>query len=130
LNCGLGALTAVLIFDIARRTFSPRVAVVAGIAAASMPTLVLWSVLTLKETAVLLLAVSGLWAILMIEEKSSLARSASHFVVLIASVLASFDLRLTTALVLIPLAGIPVVRHARKLVPTWAIALAGLLCVM
>ena len=60
LNGGLAALCAVLIFGLAREMFRPPVALFAGLAAAVLPTLVIWSVASLKESLVLLLCVFGI----------------------------------------------------------------------
>lgn len=52
LNVVLGAIVAVLAFEIARQFFGRRAARIAGVVVALWPSLVLWSVLVLKDAAV------------------------------------------------------------------------------
>ncbi len=60
LNAAIGALCAVLVFDIAGNAFRRRVGQVAGIGAAALPSLLLWSTVTLKEILVLLAVLAAL----------------------------------------------------------------------
>ncbi len=122
LNCGLGALSAVLIFDIARRAFRPSVAVIAAVGAAVMPSLVLWSIVTLKESLVLLVALIGLCALQRLAASSQGARArADALVVVVVLAVVSLDLRSTTSLLLLLL--LPLV--ALRGVPAWRLAVAG-----
>lgn len=61
LNCLFGALTAGLVFLIARRLFGERAGVFAGVAAAFFPSTFLWSLTNLKETMFLCAAALLLW---------------------------------------------------------------------
>jgi 4-amino-4-deoxy-L-arabinose transferase-like glycosyltransferase len=129
LNCALGALCAVLVFDIARRAFSNRVGLIAGIGAAVMPTLVLWSVVTLKESLVLLLALLGLWAVQRLNEGSAPRRQADLLVLLIVVMIASLDLRATTTATLVLLLAVVLTRRAQPVPRGWQLAAAGLVLV-
>ncbi|HEX8969747.1 MAG TPA: glycosyltransferase family 39 protein, partial [Chloroflexota bacterium] len=63
LNIGLAALCVVLVFDIARKVFSQRAAMLAALGAAVLPSLVVWSIASLKETLVLAAALLALWLV-------------------------------------------------------------------
>lgn len=118
LNASLGALCAVLVFDMARRAFKPSVAVIAGLGAAAMPTLVLWSTVTLKETLVLLVALLGLVAL---QRLSDGPFTAGLLVTLVTIAVVSLDLRSTTSLILLLLLPLVLLRD----VPKWRLALAA-----
>jgi hypothetical protein len=104
-NAGLAGLSAVLIFEIARRAFRWPAAVLAGLGAALLPTMVVWSVVTLKETLVLCLCLLGLWAVQWLSVTSRREPRFMHVVVLLVGVLALLlDLRSPAAGILICLA--------------------------
>ncbi|HEY3059488.1 MAG TPA: glycosyltransferase family 39 protein [Chloroflexota bacterium] len=129
LNSALGALCAVLVYEIAARAFNQRVAILASIGAALMPTLILWSVITIKETLVLTLALLGLWAVQRIMEGVAPHKTADFVTLLIAAMVLSLDLRSTTSAILLLLL---VVVLARKLQPrprVWQLAFAGVVVV-
>jgi hypothetical protein len=63
LNCFLGALTAGLVFLIARRLFGHPAGAFAGIAAAVFPSTFLWSLMSLKDTMFIFAAALLLWLI-------------------------------------------------------------------
>jgi hypothetical protein len=122
LNASVGALCGVLIFDVARRAFRPPVAMLAAFGATVMPSLVLWSIVTLKESLVLLLALLGLWAIQQLLEQSEAHKRASMLVLLVVVMVVSLDLRSTTSLILLMLLPLVLLRR----VPAWRLALAAL----
>ncbi|MDQ3810175.1 MAG: hypothetical protein M3336_07785 [Chloroflexota bacterium] len=128
LNCALAALAAVLIFAIARRAFGARVAAWTAIGAAAMPTLILWSIVTLKETLVLLVTVAGLWALQLLSEKGAVSatRSADLLVLVLAVTLVCLDLRSTTAALLLLLLGVVLLARMQVRPGAWRASLAGL----
>jgi 4-amino-4-deoxy-L-arabinose transferase-like glycosyltransferase len=126
INGAMAALCAVLIFEIARRAFRPSVAVLAGVGAALMPSLILWSVVTLKESLVLLLAVLGLWALQRLAEQPSPRRAANVLMVLLATMLVSIDLRSTTSLILLVLVPIVLLGRGHFRPRAWQLGLLGL----
>jgi hypothetical protein len=130
LNSALAALSAVLIFEIARRAFRPSVAILAGIGAAVMPSLVLWSVVTLKESLVLLLALIGLWALQRLSELAEPQRVADVLVLLLSVMVVLLDLRLTTTLLLLVLLAVVVVRRIQYRPRAWQLALTGMALVV
>ena len=62
-NISLAALCAVLIFEIARKSFGTPAAIVAATGAAVLPSLLVWSVASLKETLVLFTSLVALWVV-------------------------------------------------------------------
>jgi 4-amino-4-deoxy-L-arabinose transferase-like glycosyltransferase len=126
INCGLAALSAVFIFEIARRAFSPTVALLAGIGAAALPTLILWSVVTLKESVLLLLAVVGLWALQRLAERSDPRHVADLLVLLLAVIVLSLDFRAMTSVLLLLLLPVVMLRRVRLRPRAWQLGLAGL----
>ncbi len=121
-NCALGGFNAFLIFEIARRSFGARAAALAGLGAAVIPTLILWSLLTLKETMVLLVALIGLWALQSLAQRTSATRAADGLVLFIIAMVASIDLRLTTTVILLPLGLLVVARQIRGSALAWLFA--------
>lgn len=63
LNSLFGVLLVVVMYDLVRRLFSARAGVVAAALCAFFPSLVLWSVLNLKDSMALLLMIIVIWAI-------------------------------------------------------------------
>jgi 4-amino-4-deoxy-L-arabinose transferase-like glycosyltransferase len=63
LNCFLGALTAGLVFLIARRLFGHSAGVFAGIAAAVFPSTFLWSLTSLKDALFIFAAALLIWLV-------------------------------------------------------------------
>ncbi|HEY0580816.1 MAG TPA: hypothetical protein VGE94_01460, partial [Chloroflexota bacterium] len=125
LNTGLAALSAVLIFEIARRTFRLRSAVLAAIGAALLPTMIVWSIVTLKESLVLCVSLLGLWAV---QSLSVTARRDERFmslVVVLVGVLALLlDLRLSAAGILLCLAIATYFVKSRHRLRPWQVAIA------
>lgn len=84
-NAAFAGLVAVLLMDIGRRLYGPRVGQLIGIAAVVLPTLVVWSLTTLKETLVLLGITAALWSLLLLY-RSTIPSSRAANVALIALV--------------------------------------------
>jgi len=120
-NCVLGALAVVIIYEIARRAFRPAVALVAAIGAAVIPSLVLWSVVTLKENLVLVVGLTGLWALQQLLDEPDPRRRTSLVVLLAAAMAWSLDLRSTTSLILLVLLPVVTIHRANR----WQLAAAG-----
>ncbi len=64
LNAAFGAVTALATFGIARELWDERAARLAGIVAAIFPSLLLWSLLTLKDVMVVMVASIAIWTML------------------------------------------------------------------
>jgi 4-amino-4-deoxy-L-arabinose transferase-like glycosyltransferase len=105
LNAGLAALSAVLVFEMARRVFRRPAAVVAAIGATVLPTMVIWSVVSLKEVSVLFVAVLALRLVQFLSTApSSSPRIADALVLLVALLALLIDLRPTTAVIVVGMA--------------------------
>ncbi|MGI9145248.1 MAG: hypothetical protein ACR2IK_01650 [Chloroflexota bacterium] len=104
LNAGLGALSAVLIFGIGSRVFRARAAMLASIGAALVPTMLVWSIVTLKESAVLFVALLALRLVqfLSTAERGS-PRIPDALVALVALLALLVDLRPTVAVIVLGL---------------------------
>ena len=132
-NIGLAGLCAVLIFEIARKSFGMPAAVIAAVGAAVLPSLVVWSVATLKETLVLFTSLVGLWLIQFLAEADRRhPRLADALVLLLATVVVLLDLRASTAAVLVGLLAVVFLARSHVWLRTWqtavlAIAVVGVL---
>jgi 4-amino-4-deoxy-L-arabinose transferase-like glycosyltransferase len=105
LNIGLAALSAVLVYEIARNAFRQPVAIIAALGAAALPSMVVWSIVTLKETLVLSLALFGLWVVqLILLALPGDARLPRALVAFLASLALLLDLRTSAAAILLVLA--------------------------
>jgi 4-amino-4-deoxy-L-arabinose transferase-like glycosyltransferase len=125
LNCAFGALSAVLVYDIARRAFNRRVAIVAAIGATIMPSLVVWSAASLKEPLVLFLALLSLRAVQTAIEAPRRSRALTDaLVLLVVTVALALDLRSTLSLILLGV--LTIVLLARVRLRPWQLAAAGL----
>jgi hypothetical protein len=118
LNTCLAALSAVLVFEMARRAFRMPVAVLAGLGAAVLPSLVVWSVASLKETLVLFVALLGLWTLQFLTIVPSRSRHVANALVLFVAVLMlMLDLRMATTVILVGLlAGVYATRSRHRFV--------------
>ncbi|MBV9579355.1 MAG: glycosyltransferase family 39 protein [Chloroflexi bacterium] len=126
LNVGLAALCSVFTFEIARKIFSQRVAVLAALGTAFLPSLIVWSVATLKETLVLFVSLVALWALQIVGEADRRDRRIwDALVVLLATTLLLLDLRSTSAFIVIGLLGVFVVARSRVRPRGWQLGLAG-----
>ncbi|TME98534.1 MAG: hypothetical protein E6I52_17700 [Chloroflexi bacterium] len=128
LNIGLAALSAVLIFEIARKIFSTRAAVLAAVGAAILPSLLVWSVATLKETLVLFTSLMALW---LVQFLSTADRRDRRFmdalVALLAVELLLLDLRSTIAAVVVGLVAIVYFARSHFDRRWWQTALAAVI---
>lgn len=127
LNAGCAALSAVLVFAIARGTFRGPSAVLAGLGAALLPTTIVWSIVALKETLVLTLSLLGLWIIQrLVHARVRDADTPTLVVIFVAIVAALTDLRATTAGMLVGLLVLVVLVRSRRKFQLWQIALTAL----
>jgi hypothetical protein len=126
LNASLAALCAVLTFDIARRIFSARVATLAAIAMAVLPSLIVWSVATLKETLVLFVSLAALRILqyLTVADRRD-RRVWDALVVLLGVTLLLLDLRSSSAFIVVGLLGMLLVGRSHVRLRPWQMALAG-----
>jgi 4-amino-4-deoxy-L-arabinose transferase-like glycosyltransferase len=128
LNAALAGLCAVLLMEIARRAFRPSVGLVAGVAAAILPTMVIWSIVTLKEIPVLFAALVGLRALQVLSEAPLRSDAAANALVAFVAALAlTFDLRTTICLILFGLLLVVRVVRSQLRPRAWQLALSGLL---
>jgi hypothetical protein len=124
LNVGLAGLCAVLTFELARTLFSHRAAVLAALGTAFLPSLIVWSVATLKETLVLFTALVALWAIQFLAGSSTRDRRLMNALVLLFGlVMLLLDLRPPTAFIMIGLVGVLAVGRAHVRLRPWQMGL-------
>jgi 4-amino-4-deoxy-L-arabinose transferase-like glycosyltransferase len=128
LNAALAALCAVLLMEIARAAFrEKRVGLVAGVAAAVLPTTVVWSIVTLKEIPILFVALVGLRALQLLADAPLRSNEAANALVALAAALAlSFDLRTTICLILFSLLLLVLLVRAPFRPRRWQLGLSGL----
>jgi hypothetical protein len=127
LNAGLAALSAVLIFEITRLTFRLPAAILAAIGAVMLPTLVIWSIVSLKESLVFFVALLGLRTIhsLMTAPRRD-GKFMDALVLLLGVLTLLFDLRTTTALSLVLLLAMVLVARTHIRARPWQLGMAGL----
>jgi len=114
-NSCLAALSAVLVFEMARRAFHMRVAIVAWLGAAVLPSLVVWSVASLKETLVLFVALLGLWTLQFLTTVPARSHRLADALVLFFAVLTLLlDLRAITTLFLAVLLAVVCATRSRE----------------
>jgi hypothetical protein len=127
LNVSLAALCAVLTFEIARKLFNQRVAVLAGLGMALLPSLIVWSVATLKETLVLFVSLVALWALQIVSEADHHERRVwDALVLLLGATLLLLDLRLSSAFIVVALLGVFIVGRWHVRLRGWQLGLAGM----
>jgi hypothetical protein len=130
LNVSLAALSAVLIFDIAQKIFSRRAAMLAATGAVVLPSLVVWSVATLKETPVLITSLLALWVVQFLTTADRRERRiADQLVLLLAVVLLLLDLRSATAVIIVGLTATVFIARSPLSQRSWHTALAALVVV-
>jgi hypothetical protein len=127
INVALAALGAVLVFDIARKLFGFRPALLSGLGAAFLPSLVVWSIASLKETLVLVVALLALWGLQRLSDaRSSDSSVPNALVLLLASGLVLLDLRTSAALLVLGLLCVILLARSRVRLRPWQTALASL----
>jgi hypothetical protein len=96
-----------------------------------IPSLVVWSIVALKEPLVLLLAVLGLLGVQRVADARPGSKAAVDAIVLLAAVsAAALDLRSTLALILFGLLGLVVLVRSRYRPNVWQLALVGVAVVV
>ncbi|HEY2593140.1 MAG TPA: hypothetical protein VGK33_04500, partial [Chloroflexota bacterium] len=126
LNISLAALCAVFTFEIASKIFSRRAAVLAALGTAFLPSLIVWSVATIKETLVLFVSLVALWALQVVSEGDRHERRVwDALVVLLGATLLLLDLRSTSAFIVVGLLGLFIVGRSRVRLRPWQVAAAG-----
>jgi 4-amino-4-deoxy-L-arabinose transferase-like glycosyltransferase len=126
LNCAAAAIGVVLVFHITRRAFSARAGLLAAAGAMLLPTLVVWSIVTVKESLVLLFTLVGLEAVRRMTFAHALAnRSATVVVGLMAVMAILLDLRWTTSLILAGLLILVAVARLDYRLRPWQLGIAG-----
>jgi hypothetical protein len=127
LNISLAALSAVLIFEMTRRAFALPAAIVAAIGAAVLPTMVIWSIVALKESFVLFVTLLGLWTVqCLLSARTRSTRTADAVVLLLAILTLLLDLRSTLALVLLGLLVLVALARSPYRWRSWQIGFAAL----
>jgi hypothetical protein len=128
LNAALAALAAVLVLELGRRTFGVTVGRIAGVGAVVLPTLVVWTLTTLKETLIVFGIVVVLRSMQALGEEPVRSSEFNNALVgLVAGLLLVEDLRFPAFLVLGALAPLALAgRRVRRVPPAFALV-AGLL---
>jgi 4-amino-4-deoxy-L-arabinose transferase-like glycosyltransferase len=127
----IGALTAVLMFELGRRTFGRRVGLMAAAGAAVIPSLVVFSSVTFKEPLVLFVAVLGLWALQhIIVAPANSPRLPDLLLLMLGIVVLSLDLRSTLSLIFVGLVMVMLLARSRIRPHAWQLGLASLVLVV
>jgi 4-amino-4-deoxy-L-arabinose transferase-like glycosyltransferase len=126
LNVGLAALCAVVTFEIARRVFSLRVAVICGVGMAVLPSFIVWSVASLKETLVLFASLVALRLLqfLSVSDRRD-TRIWDALVVLLGVTVLLIDVRSSTAIIVVALLALLVIGRSHVRLRPWQMGLAG-----
>jgi len=126
LNVGLAALGVVLTFEISRKLFSLRAAMLAALGTALLPSLIVWSVATLKETPVLLTCLVALWLLqLLSETRRGDPQLISTLIGLFGVSLLLLDLRDASAFIVVALIAMVGIGRLRLRLHAWQMGLAG-----
>jgi 4-amino-4-deoxy-L-arabinose transferase-like glycosyltransferase len=126
LNVSLAALSAVLVFEISRKIFNRRVAVVAAVAAGFLPSMVVWSIAAIKETLVLFTSLVALWVLQFLSDADRRDRRvADGLVLLLGATLLLLDVRETSALIVVLLLAAIGIGRLHLRLRAWQMALAG-----
>ena len=126
-NISLAALCAVLIFEIARKSFGTPAAIVAATGAAVLPSLVVWSVASLKETLVLFTSLVALWVVQFLTTANRRdPRVMDALVLLLGVFFLLLDLRPTTAAIVVGLLAIVFLGRSHMRLQSWQTAILGL----
>jgi 4-amino-4-deoxy-L-arabinose transferase-like glycosyltransferase len=127
LNVSLAGLCAVLTFEIARRAFGQRVAIVCAVGMAVLPSFIVWSIATLKETLVLFVCLAGLRCLQFLASASRHDRRVwDALVALLGVTVLLLDLRSSSAFVIVGLLGLVVIGRSHVRLRAWQTGLAGL----
>jgi 4-amino-4-deoxy-L-arabinose transferase-like glycosyltransferase len=122
----MAALCAVLIFDITRRIFSRNAAIIAAVAASVLPSLIVWSIATLKETLVFFAALVALRTLQHLTTASRTDRHLGDAIVLLAAALGLLlYLRSSVVLIFLALLGVVIVARAHVRLERWQVALTA-----
>ena len=125
-NSVAGAISVVLVFEITRRAFNTRAAILAAVGAMVLPTLVIWSIVTVKETLVLLFTLLALEAVQRLSVVTVRSNQVTTTIVGLIAVLAVLlDLRSTSALILAGLLLVVGVARLDYRLRPWQLGLAG-----
>ena len=131
LNISLAALCGVFTFEISRKLFNHRAAMLAALGTAFMPSLIVWSVATIKETLVLLTCLVALWLIQTLSEADRRERRFMDAAIGVCGVgLLLLDLRESTAFILVGLVTLIAIGRTRMRVWQMGLALALIGCVL
>jgi hypothetical protein len=126
-NISLAALCAVLIFEIARKSFGTPAAIVAATGAAVLPSLVVWSVASLKETLVLFTSLVALWVVQFLTTANRRdPRVMDALVLLLGVFFLLLDLRPTTAAIVVGLLAIVFLARSHVRLQSWQTAILAL----
>jgi len=126
LNVSLAGLCAVLTFEIARRVFNLRVGIVCALGMAFLPSLIVWSVATLKETLVLFASLLALRVLQFLSEASRHnPRVWDALVALLGLVLLLLDVRGSSAFLFVALLAFFVIGRSHLRLRAWQMGLAG-----
>jgi hypothetical protein len=130
LNAGLAALCAVIVFDITRKMFNPRAALISGLGAAFLPSLIVWSIATLKETLVLFVALAALWIVQFLATATRRdSRVMDGLVGLLALLLLLLDLRTPVAFIIVALLCVVLLARSHVRLRLWQTSLAALVVI-
>ena len=129
LNAALAGLCVVLVYEIARDVFRPSVALIAGVVAAVLPSLVVWSVVTLKEPLALLLTLVSLRAVQQLIAAPA-GRTTAPLVTLLAALAVTLDLRSTTAAIVLGVALVGLLGRRGLRTSAWQAGLGALALVV
>jgi hypothetical protein len=123
LNISMAGLCAVLTFEISRKLFNFRVAVLAALGSALLPSLIVWSVATIKETLVLLTSLVALRLLQTLSEVNRRERRFVDAVIALSAVgLLFLDVRESSAFILVAL--VALIAIGRTQLRVWQTGLA------
>lgn len=127
LNVSLAGLCAVVTFEIARGAFSQRVAVVCAIGMVLLPSFIVWSIATLKETLVLFVSLVALRCLQFLSTASRRDRRVwDALVVLLGVTVLLLDLRSSSAFIIVGLLAFLVIGRSHVRLRAWQTGLASI----
>jgi len=126
LNIGLAALCVVLTYDITRKIFGERAALLAALATALLPSFIVWSVAAIKETLVLFTSLAALWVLQFLAQADRRERRvADALVVLFGVTFLLVDLRESSAFIIVGLLAVLLIARLRLRLKVWQMGLVG-----